>query len=75
LYFIGIYPLPEDQVNACLNLSINFCPLDAGEDVLYTLSMPVLDDYPPETFLILEVSLRNSAYEVVMCYQGDFVVV
>jgi hypothetical protein len=74
-YFIGIFPLPEDQLNACLNLSNNFCPLDAQEVVVHTLSIPILDEYPPEPYLILEVSLRNSAYEVVMCYQADFIVV
>jgi hypothetical protein len=31
-------------------------------DVTYVLSMPVLDEYPPETFLVLEVSLRNQFY-------------
>jgi hypothetical protein len=71
---IGIYPLPEGTVDACQHLLYNSCPITAGEHVFHNFTLLTLEEYPAETFIICELSLRNSANEVIVCFDADYVI-
>jgi hypothetical protein len=72
---IGTYPLPEDTVDACQNLLYNSCPITAGAHVFHNFTVFNFEELPPETFCVCELSVRNSANEVIVCFEADYVVV
>ncbi|XP_016840330.1 ecdysteroid-regulated 16 kDa protein-like [Nasonia vitripennis] len=59
------YPFP--QKNACSTLKNSKCPLEAGEDVTYQLSMPVLKHYP-KIPLTIEFAFLDDKENVVVCF-------
>jgi ML domain len=71
----GEFPMPNEQQNACNHLINSSCPLDATEDVTWQLTMPVLEEYPAEVSLTLEVSLIGDSDQVVTCFNVLTVVV
>jgi hypothetical protein len=71
----GEFPMPEEQQNACAHLVGSQCPLSATEDVTWNLTMPVLEEYPAEVTLVLEMSLIGDNDAVVTCFKIDTVVV
>uniref|UniRef100_A0A182PSP0 MD-2-related lipid-recognition domain-containing protein n=1 Tax=Anopheles epiroticus TaxID=199890 RepID=A0A182PSP0_9DIPT len=50
------YELPADRANACNWLEGSVCPISQGEDIISTLSMPILPIYPLVS-LVIEVSI------------------
>ncbi|XP_011503948.1 PREDICTED: protein NPC2 homolog [Ceratosolen solmsi marchali] len=60
------YPFP--QKNACISLKNAKCPLDAGENVTYQLSMPVLKAYP-KIPLTIEFAFLDDKDSVVVCFK------
>lgn len=47
--FAGItipYSPPKEQSDGCEHLTDSKCPLDAKEDVTYTMKMPIMKIYP-----------------------------
>jgi hypothetical protein len=71
----GEFPLPEEQRNACNHLINSRCPLDRNEDVTWNLTMPVLEEYPQEVTLTLEISLTGDNNVVHTCFRLDTFVV
>lgn len=61
-----LYELPEDR-NGCNWLrGGSRCPLSAGEDAQYEVSMPITDEYP-EVQVDIEVRLFNSIGALQFC--------
>uniref|UniRef100_A0A182KBS6 MD-2-related lipid-recognition domain-containing protein n=1 Tax=Anopheles christyi TaxID=43041 RepID=A0A182KBS6_9DIPT len=53
------YELPADRANACNWLDGSACPISQGEDIVSTLSMPVLPIYPLVS-LVIECLYRGT---------------
>jgi ML domain len=67
--------MPEEFLDACGHLVGSVCPLDVNEDVTWKLTIPVLEEYPAETTLILEISLIGDDDQVVTCFEVPTVVI
>ncbi|XP_001600875.2 NPC intracellular cholesterol transporter 2 homolog a-like [Nasonia vitripennis] len=59
------YPFP--QKDACSTLTNAKCPLEAGEDVTYQLSMPISKMYP-KISLTIEFAFLDDKDNVVTCF-------
>jgi Niemann-Pick C2 protein len=66
--------MPEEFMDACQHLVGTMCPLSVNEDVTWKLTVPVLEEYPTETTLILEISLIGDLDRVVTCFEIPTVV-
>lgn len=55
----GEYPLPPSQKTTCQNLVGARCPVYDGEEVTYTLEMPILPIYPTGIDLDLTITVAN----------------
>uniref|UniRef100_A0A182ST85 MD-2-related lipid-recognition domain-containing protein n=1 Tax=Anopheles maculatus TaxID=74869 RepID=A0A182ST85_9DIPT len=64
------YELPPDRAAACNWLSGSACPISQGEDIVSTLSMPVLPIYPLVT-LVVEVSVLDEQARTHTCFAVD----
>lgn len=65
----GEFPLPNDKGNTCDWLVSTTCPIYETEDVIYTLSMPVLWIYPKNMDLDLKITVENENKEIMSCFQ------
>ncbi|XP_053667325.1 uncharacterized protein LOC128716609 [Anopheles marshallii] len=61
------YELPPDRAAACNWLDGSACPISQGEDIVSTLSMPVLPIYPLIN-LEIEVSILDEATRTHTCF-------
>uniref|UniRef100_A0A182UZM7 MD-2-related lipid-recognition domain-containing protein n=1 Tax=Anopheles merus TaxID=30066 RepID=A0A182UZM7_ANOME len=64
------YELPPDRANACNWLEGSACPISQGEDIISTLSMPVLPIYPLVS-LVIEVSILDEQARTQTCFAID----
>lgn len=64
------YELPPDRANACNWLDGSACPISQGEDIVSTLSMPVLPIYPLVS-LVIEVSILDEQARTQTCFAID----
>uniref|UniRef100_A0A182XW59 MD-2-related lipid-recognition domain-containing protein n=1 Tax=Anopheles stephensi TaxID=30069 RepID=A0A182XW59_ANOST len=64
------YELPPDRAAACNWLSGSACPISQGEDIVSTLSMPVLPIYPLVS-LVVEVSVLDEQARTHTCFAVD----
>ncbi|XP_050079297.1 uncharacterized protein LOC126567107 [Anopheles maculipalpis] len=64
------YELPPDRAAACNWLSGSACPISQGEDIVSTLSMPVLPIYPLVS-LVVEVSVLDEQARTLTCFAVD----
>ncbi|XP_059470002.1 ecdysteroid-regulated 16 kDa protein [Neocloeon triangulifer] len=62
------YPLPDQDV--CANLISGGCPLAAGDQVIYNLIMPILQEYPLVSMSI-EFSVLDEADNTLTCFEVD----
>uniref|UniRef100_A0A182JD17 MD-2-related lipid-recognition domain-containing protein n=1 Tax=Anopheles atroparvus TaxID=41427 RepID=A0A182JD17_ANOAO len=67
------YPLGSNSVT-CNFLQGSSCPLSAGEDVTYRLTMPVLSIYPLVS-LSIEIDVQDANSQSVTCFVVDAQVV
>lgn len=64
------YPLPVEQADVCNRLIYGSCPLDLGESAIYSMEMPISEEYPI-TPLVLEISIENvksDGNSVISCF-------
>ncbi|XP_052890896.1 uncharacterized protein LOC128299083 [Anopheles moucheti] len=64
------YELPPDRAAACNWLTGSACPISQGEDIVSTLSMPVLPIYPLVS-LRIEVSILDEATRTHACFEVE----
>uniref|UniRef100_U5EZP3 Putative ml domain salivary peptide n=1 Tax=Corethrella appendiculata TaxID=1370023 RepID=U5EZP3_9DIPT len=70
------YPLPSEFSNVCEHIGTDKCPLEKGEQITVSLSIPVLEFYPLIS-LNIEISLveKNNTSIVHSCFNLDAKVV
>jgi ML domain len=62
--------VPKDQQNACENLRDSKCPLEANQDVIYSVKLPILKSYPSMKTEI-EVNLVGDNGNSHSCFKID----
>lgn len=71
------YPVPDDLIDGCGDVSPNGCPLSAGTRTTYNFRFPINPSYPPVTVGV-RLELRNGTSQddgaVLACFGVDVAV-